>query len=104
MEVKIIHFYNVALFYFFPGFAIYFLPEPAATEFPLTVNFFRYNTSCAKSKSFVNLREVSARFKLRPGTYVVIPSTFDPNEEGEFLLRVFSEKSSSIDWIQGTEV
>ena len=83
-----------------PGFVLYYLPDPSRTQFPLTTDFFRYNSSCAKSKSFVNLREVTARFKLRPGTYVVVPSTFEPNEEGEFLLRVFSEKSSSLHCIK----
>ena len=49
-----------------------------------------YNLSTVKC-TFVNLKEVSARFDLTPGTYVIIPSTFDQGEEGDFLLRVYSE-------------
>ncbi|KAL3120633.1 hypothetical protein niasHT_007925 [Heterodera trifolii] len=45
--------------------------------------------SVAKSASFINLREVTARFRLAPGQYVVVPSTFKPDEEGHFLLRLF---------------
>ena len=36
--------------------------------------------------------EVTKRFELKPGTYVIIPFTEYPNQEGEFLLRVFSER------------
>ena len=46
----------------------------------------------AKSDSFINAREVVGRFSLDPGNYVVIPSTFYPHEEGQFLLRMVSEK------------
>ncbi len=44
------------------------------------------------SGAYTNKREVSTRFSLNPGTYVIIPSCYDENVEGEFLLRIFTEK------------
>lgn len=72
------------------------LPYPDRAPKPLDLNFFKYNASVARSPSFINLREVSCRFKLPRGTYCIVPSTFDPNEEGEFLLRVFSEHQNNM--------
>uniref|UniRef100_A0AAZ3RXM6 Calpain-3 n=1 Tax=Oncorhynchus tshawytscha TaxID=74940 RepID=A0AAZ3RXM6_ONCTS len=74
------------------GFSIY---EMIGSQQHLQKDFFLYNASKAKCKSYINLREVSERFCLPPGEYVIIPSTFDPHEEGEFILRVFSEKNST---------
>ncbi|XP_046337551.1 calpain-B-like isoform X1 [Haliotis rufescens] len=60
---------------------------------PLDKNFFLYNASVAKSPPFINRRETCGRHKLLPGNYVIIPSTFNPNQEGDFLLRIFTEKA-----------
>ena len=75
------------------GFAIYRLDEDV--ELPLDTDFFRYHASVGRSPSFLNLREVVGRFKFQPGRYVVIPSTFEPNNEGDFVLRIFFEKDIS---------
>lgn len=73
------------------GFAIYRLTERELHVKPQKLNFFKYNASVARSQAFINLREVSCRFRLPPGHYLIVPSTFEPNEEGEFIIRVFSE-------------
>lgn len=40
--------------------------------------------------SFTNSREVCNNFRLQPGNYIVIPSTFEPNEEGHFIVRMLT--------------
>ena len=79
------------------GFAIYHIPDPGSVPRPLDYRFFRYNASIARSPTFINMREVAARFKLPPGTYCIVPSTFEPNDEGEFILRVFCENSGQME-------
>lgn len=80
-------------------YIIYFnfqLINPDSLPKPLDTNFFKYNASTARSPTFINLREISSRFSLPPGTYCIVPSTFDPNDQGEFLLRVFSEHENNM--------
>ncbi len=57
-------------------------------------DFFRYHPSKARSKTYINMREVSERFTLPPGKYLLIPTTFKPHEEADFLIRIFSEKQA----------
>ncbi|XP_023150417.2 calpain-2 catalytic subunit-like isoform X1 [Amphiprion ocellaris] len=78
------------------GFAIYELPEEYSgkRQVHLKKNFFLYNCSAARSETFINLREVSNRFCLPPGEYLIVPSTFEPNKNGDFYMRVFSEKQA----------
>ncbi|CAB1333130.1 unnamed protein product [Coregonus sp. 'balchen'] len=55
-------------------------------------DFFLTHSSSARSELFINLREVSTRFCLPKGEYIIVPSTFEPQKNGDFVLRVFSEK------------
>uniref|UniRef100_A0A8C6PC73 Calpain-1 catalytic subunit n=1 Tax=Nothobranchius furzeri TaxID=105023 RepID=A0A8C6PC73_NOTFU len=72
------------------GFALYeFLGQ---TGVHLKKDFFLTHGSSARSEQFINLREVSSRLKLPVGEYIVVPSTFEPHKDGDFVLRVFSEK------------
>ncbi|XP_072170100.1 calpain-9-like isoform X1 [Diadema setosum] len=77
------------------GFAIYKTDATFDASRGLPKDHFLYNASTARSPTFTNTREVSGRFKLTPGTYCIVPSTFEPNQEGDFILRVYSMKRSS---------
>ncbi|KAM8878211.1 calpain-2 catalytic subunit-like [Spinachia spinachia] len=78
------------------GFAIYEVPEEfcGKRNVHLNRNFFLRNASAARSETFINLREVCSRFCLPPGEYLIIPSTFEANKNGDFCVRVFSEKQA----------
>nr|XP_015218023.1 PREDICTED: calpain-2 catalytic subunit-like [Lepisosteus oculatus] len=78
------------------GFAIYEVPPQfrGQTEVHLDKNYFLTHAQTARSETFVNLREVSNHFKLPPGEYLIVPSTFEPHKDGDFCLRVFSEKQA----------
>uniref|UniRef100_A0A8V0YX81 Calpain-2 catalytic subunit n=1 Tax=Gallus gallus TaxID=9031 RepID=A0A8V0YX81_CHICK len=75
------------------GFAIY--EFSGQTNIHLSKNFFLTNKAREKSNTFINLREVLNRFKLPAGEYIIVPSTFEPNLNGDFCLRVFSEKNAN---------
>uniref|UniRef100_A0A672LGZ1 Calpain-1 catalytic subunit-like n=1 Tax=Sinocyclocheilus grahami TaxID=75366 RepID=A0A672LGZ1_SINGR len=67
------------------GFALY---EVGGQNVHLKKDFFLRHSSCARSESFINLREVSTRLKLPPGEYLIVPSTFEAGKEADFVLRL----------------
>uniref|UniRef100_A0A4W4HR96 Calpain 8 n=1 Tax=Electrophorus electricus TaxID=8005 RepID=A0A4W4HR96_ELEEL len=75
------------------GFAIYKIK--GLTNVHLGPNVLLREKSVAMSNTFINTREVCSRFKLPPGEYVIIPSTFEPHCKGSFILRVFTEKQAT---------
>ncbi|XP_061405860.1 calpain-1 catalytic subunit-like [Lethenteron reissneri] len=81
------------------GFAIYQVPQShvGQPQLKLKKDFFQFHASKARSEVFINTREVSQRFLLPPGEYIVMPSSFEPNQEADFILRVFSEKQQAVE-------
>ncbi|XP_040841265.1 calpain-8 isoform X4 [Ochotona curzoniae] len=78
------------------GYAIYQVPKElqSHTDVHLGRDFFLGHQPSAHSGTYINLREVCCRTRLPPGEYLVVPSTFEPFKDGEFCLRVFSEKKT----------
>ncbi|XP_060943210.1 calpain-2 catalytic subunit-like [Limanda limanda] len=79
------------------GFAIYKVPDEykGRSNVHLGPDVLLRQRAVAMSSSFVNMREVCDRFKLPPGEYAIVPSTFAPHKNGTFVLRVFSEKQAA---------
>lgn len=79
------------------GFAIYKVPDElkGKTNVHLGPDVLLRQRAVAMSSTFVNTREVCDRFRLPPGQYVIIPSTFLPHKKGSFILRLFCEKKAA---------
>ena len=78
------------------GYAVYQIPKELEnhTDEHLGRDFFQGRQPSTCSSTYMNLREVSSRVQLPPGQYLVVPSTFEPFKDGDFCLRVFSEKKA----------
>ncbi|XP_071995845.1 calpain-8-like [Engystomops pustulosus] len=76
------------------GFTIYEAPKEMPPNVHLGHDFFMKYRAVARAGAFINLREVFGRFQLPVGNYVIVPSTFAPFEEADFLLRVYTEKKA----------
>ncbi|NXT48413.1 CAN14 protein, partial [Pluvianellus socialis] len=73
----------------FIGFSLYKYQE---SNRKLPPAFFTRHQPVNKQQVFLDEREVTHDFHLEPGVYVIVPSTLEPQQESEFILRVFSRK------------
>ncbi|TGZ72132.1 hypothetical protein CRM22_002281 [Opisthorchis felineus] len=75
--------------YHYIGFAVYAVSPAQAVP----VNrFFIQRTRPLKTPHFADVREVTERFKVPPGRYIIIPSTHKPNEEADFIVRIITQQ------------
>ncbi|NP_001035341.1 uncharacterized protein LOC678524 [Danio rerio] len=84
------------------GFNIYEVPahlKDQKEKFP--ASFFRNVRVVGKNESFLNAREVMEFFRFKAGDYLIVPSTFQPNEASSFLLTVYSKTETIIEDTSG---
>jgi calpain, invertebrate len=73
------------------SFKIFLVKEKYLDQKPQTAEFFKYNAATVGTPQYCNIRGMNCRLRLTPGNYLIVPSTYKPDEEGEFIIRVFSE-------------
>ncbi|XP_062296654.1 calpain-1 catalytic subunit-like [Scomber scombrus] len=74
------------------GFGIYEVTEKDKGQmgkFP--ASFFSTRAPVAQTKTYMNARDVMEFIMLKPGEYVIVPSTFNPNDTASFLLTILSK-------------
>ncbi|XP_069624539.1 calpain-8-like isoform X1 [Ranitomeya imitator] len=76
------------------GFYIYQIPKEASFSVQMGKDFFKKYKDVARTDNYKNLREVSKRFQLPIGKYVIVPATFYPAQEADFCLRIFMERDA----------
>ncbi|XP_040917390.1 calpain-1 catalytic subunit-like [Toxotes jaculatrix] len=79
------------------GFSVFEVTEEFKAErgkFP--ASFFSRNRPVAQTKTYVNAREVMEFLMLKPGEYLIVPSTFNPNETASFILTILSKAETHI--------
>ncbi|XP_075057077.1 calpain-8-like [Mixophyes fleayi] len=81
------------------GYYIYKIPNQTSTEFQTGKDFFKKNKEVAGLDTYKNHREVSNRFQLPAGKYLIVPTTYNSSQEADFCLRVFTEaKAESLEF------
>ncbi len=63
-------------------------------KFP--VAFFARNAPVAQTKTYMNAREVMEFFRLKPGEYLIVPSTFNANETASFIVTILSKSETHV--------
>ncbi|KAK2826319.1 hypothetical protein Q5P01_020533 [Channa striata] len=73
------------------GFYVF---EYKEQKWKLPATFFNTHKPVAQTKLFMNAREVMEFLMLKPGDYLIVPSTYSPNEMASFLLTIYSKEET----------
>ncbi|KAM9787393.1 calpain-1 catalytic subunit-like isoform 1-T1 [Syngnathus typhle] len=79
------------------GFSVFQVPKELTAQrgsFPAA--FFSRNKPVVQTKRFTNAREVMELVELAPGEYLIVPSTFKPNDTASFILTILSKAEAHI--------
>ncbi|XP_053700613.1 calpain-8-like [Synchiropus splendidus] len=57
-------------------------------------SFFKSHAPVVQTSPYMNGREVMKFFRLRPGDYLIVPTTYNPNETASFLLTIYSREET----------
>ncbi|XP_064483864.1 calpain-B-like [Ornithodoros turicata] len=85
------------------GFAVFEVDDPDSRPKPLPSDYLRDNTSVVVVKPKPS-RDVTKRLRLLPATYCILPYLKEPDTDGEFLLRIFTEQKSDCRECDGGKV
>ncbi|XP_015196370.2 calpain-12 [Lepisosteus oculatus] len=79
------------------AFHVYRIP-PELQDVPgsLAADFFSSNKPVARSGKYRQLRGVRKKVKLEPGHYVIVTSSYKPNVEGSFFLRIYAKTGNEL--------
>ncbi|XP_034096210.1 calpain-1 catalytic subunit-like [Gymnodraco acuticeps] len=79
------------------GFSVFEVTEEYKSlkgKFP--ASFFKPNRLVYQTKTYANAREVMGFLMLKPGEYLIVPSTFNPNETASFILTILSKAETHV--------
>ncbi|XP_069624541.1 calpain-8-like isoform X1 [Ranitomeya imitator] len=89
--------YECAAFLFL---GIYIFKVKASDEIPLGKEFFDDNDYVAFSE-FESMREISRKYELLSGDYVIVPATYRTSDVADFYLRIFTKKPTKAQEAEG---
>ncbi|XP_047449259.1 calpain-12 [Mugil cephalus] len=81
--------------FLYMGFHVYKVP-PESEGVCLTRNFFMKNRPVGRSGKYKAQRGVWRKLRLDPGNYIIVASTYRPNQPGEFFVRIFSKTGNTL--------
>lgn len=78
------------------GFYVFAVPPEMRSEGRFGSSFFSKRTPVVTSGAFQDARQVMKFFRLEPGEYLVVPSTYYPKKSAEFILSIFCKNEIHI--------